>query len=75
MLVALAAATAIAFIALYLGGYPWAFAHERMALLPLIGGLGSAVLEGYRRGALSRSWAGLAMALLVAWVLFLRIAA
>jgi hypothetical protein len=73
ILAALAAAAAIGFTALYLGGYPAAFAHERIALIPLIAGLGAAVLEGYRRGNLARRTAALAMILLVAWVAFLRI--
>ena len=71
MLSVLAVAGAIGFTALYLGGYPAAFAHERMALAPLIAGLGAAVFEGYRRGNLRRYMAAVAMILLAAWVRFL----
>jgi hypothetical protein len=73
MLAALAAAAAMGFTALYLGGYSAALAHERMALAPLIAGLGAAVLGGYRGGNLPRLTAAVGMILLAAWVLFLRI--
>jgi hypothetical protein len=71
LLTAIAAAAAIAFTALYLGGYPATFAHERMALTPLVAGLGAAVLDGYRRGNLPRLTAGVGMILLAAWALIL----
>jgi hypothetical protein len=71
MLAVLAAASATWFTALYLGGYAAAFAHERMALAPLIAGLGAAILDGYRRGNLLRLTAAVGMLLLAAWVLFL----
>jgi hypothetical protein len=73
LLTALAAAGAIGFIALYLGGYPSAFAHERMALVPLIAGLGAAALDGYRRGNLLRSQTVVALTLLAVWVVFIRL--
>lgn len=73
LLAALAAAAAMAFTALYLGGYPAAFAHERMALAPLIAGLGAAVLGAYRKGDLPRAAAVVSMILLAGWVVFLRI--
>jgi hypothetical protein len=73
LLAAIAAASALGFTVLYLGGYPVALAHERMALAPLIAGLGAAVLDGYRRRNLPRRTAVAGMILLVAWVLFLRI--
>jgi len=73
LLAALAAAAAMGFTALYLGGYPAALAHERMALAPLIAGLGAAVLGGYRSGNLSRPTAAIGMILLAAWTLFLRV--
>ena len=72
ILAALAAAAAIGFVALYLGGYPEAFAHERMALVPLIAGVGAAVLDGYRRGNLPRRTTAVGMILLAAWAAFLR---
>jgi hypothetical protein len=72
LLAALAAAAAIGFTALYLGGYPAAYAQERMALAPLIAGLGAAILAGYRRGRLPRFTAAVGMMLLAAWVLFVR---
>jgi hypothetical protein len=72
ILAILAGATAIRFIALYLGGYPSALAHERLALAPLIAGLGAAVVEGYRRGRLTRPIATLGVTLLAVWVIFLR---
>lgn len=75
MLAALGAAAAIGFVTLYLGGYPWGFAHERMALVPLIAGLGAATLHGYRRGHLSRYTAIGGMVLLAVWALFLHILA
>jgi hypothetical protein len=73
ILAAIAVAAAMGFTALYLGGYPAAFAHERIALVPLIAGLGAAVVEGYRRGNLSRLTAAVAMILLAAWAAYLRI--
>jgi hypothetical protein len=73
MLAALSTATAAVFTALYLGGYTAAFAHERMALTPLILGLGAAILGGYRRGNLSRLTAAVGTILLAAWAIFLRI--
>jgi hypothetical protein len=72
ILAVLAAAAAIGFTALYLGGYPAAFAQERMALAPLIAGLGAAILCGCRRGNLPRLPAAVGMILLAVWVLFLR---
>jgi hypothetical protein len=72
LLTAIAAATAAAFIALYLGGYAAAFGHERMALAPLIAGLGAAVLDAYRRGNLSRLTTAVGMFLLASWVVSLR---
>jgi hypothetical protein len=72
-LAALAAAAAAGFTALYLGGYAAALARERLALAPLIAGLGAAILAGYRRGNLSRLTAAAGMTLLAAWAAFLRI--
>ena len=72
LLTAIAAATAAAFTALYLGGYAAAFGHERMALAPLIAGLGAAVLDAYRRGNLSRLTTAVGMFLLASWVVSLR---
>lgn len=72
MLAMLAAAAALGFTALYLGGYPAALAHERMALTPLIAGLGATVLHGYQRGNLPRLTAAVGMILLTVWVVFLR---
>jgi hypothetical protein len=71
MLAVLAAASGALFTALYLGGYPAAFAHERMALAPLIAGLGAAILDGYRRGNFLRLTAAMGILLLAAWALFL----
>ena len=71
VLATLAAAAAIGFIALYLGGYPAGFAHERVALVPLIGGLGAGVLYGHRGGSVSGRAMVVSMVLLAAWVLSL----
>jgi len=71
MLFAIAAMAAMAFVALYLGGYPWALAHERLGLVPLIAGLGGAVLEAYQRKHLSQLGASLGFLSLFVWVLFL----
>jgi hypothetical protein len=73
ILAAIAAVAVMGFVTLYLGGYPAAFAHERIALAPLIAGLGAAVLAGYRRGSISRLTSAAGVILLVGWVLFLRI--
>jgi len=68
----LAAGAAIWFTSLYLGGYAPALAHERAALVPLIAGLGAGILEGFRRGRLRGVATAAAIALLAAWVVFLR---
>jgi hypothetical protein len=73
LLAVLGAGGAIVFVALYLGGYPAAFQNERLALAPLMGGLGAGVLEGYRRGTLQKRTAVIGMLLLAVWAVFLRV--
>lgn len=73
VLAAAAAASAIWFMALYVGGSPSLLVHERLGLAPLLAGLGAAILHAYRRERLSRSAAVLGALLLLAWVLFLKV--
>jgi hypothetical protein len=61
----------LGFVALYLGGYPWAIAHERMGLVPLMAGLWAVVLEGYRRGNFSRRATAVWLTLLAIWAVYL----
>jgi hypothetical protein len=72
LLAALGAISGVVFIAMVLGGYPAALAHERAALAPLMAGLGCGILEGYRRKAISNRAAAILMVLLAVWAGFLR---
>ena len=73
LLALVAAASAITFTTLDLGGYSWALEHERIALAPLIAGLGAAILEGCQRHRISRNAAAVAFLLIVLWTVFLGI--
>ncbi|HYW46644.1 MAG TPA: hypothetical protein VE959_27505 [Bryobacteraceae bacterium] len=67
LLTVVAAAAGLGFVARYLGGYAGVFEHERIVLVPLIAGLGAAVLEGRRAGAVSRPAAAVSLGLLAVW--------
>jgi len=67
LLTVVAAAAGLGFVARYLGGYPGVFEHERIALVPLIAGLGAAVLEGLKAKAISRPASAVALGLLAVW--------
>ncbi len=65
-LLAVAAASGLAFVALYLGGAPLA-SYDWLGLVPLIAGLGGAVIRYWRGGHLSGVGAALAMSGLTFW--------
>jgi len=68
LLAAIGSITGLGFLLLYLGGYSGVLEHERIALIPLIAGLGAAVFEGRRTRAISVRAAAIAIALLAVWV-------
>lgn len=71
VLTCVAALSTAWFVALYLGGYPSVFQHERLGLIPLIAGLAASAITALRHRNLTGRQTSAALMLLVLWSLWL----